>query len=122
LKKEASPDLDADELKKMKSKELQNARDRVGAKKQLIDITPREWEAIQAGAISKTMLNDILDNTDVDKIKALATPREKPAMSKADLARAELMLIGDKHTLAEVADQLGVSVSTLKSSLAEVKK
>jgi hypothetical protein len=122
LKKEANPDLDTAELKKLRSKELQDARRRVGAKKELVEIEPREWEAIQAGAVSKTMLNEILKNTDVEKIKELATPREKPTMSTTDINRAKSMLLGSggKHTLAEVANQLGVSVSTLKSALAGV--
>lgn len=119
LKKEANPEMDKAEEKKLRSKELQDARRRVGAKKELVDIEPREWEAIQAGAISKTMLNEILKNTNVDKIKELATPREKPSMSKTDLSRAKAMLVNDRYSLADVANQLGVSVSTLKSALAE---
>jgi len=119
LKKEATPDMDAAEMKKLRSKELQDARARVGAKKELVEITPREWEAIQSGALTKTMLGDILKNTDVEKVKQLASPREKPAMSTTDLNRAKTMLVGDKYTLAEVAGQLGVSVSTLKSALAD---
>lgn len=124
LKKDANPEMDAAEIKKLKSKELQDARDRVGAKKDLVKIEPQEWEAIQAGAVTKTMLNKILDNTDVEKIKELATPREKSAMSTTDVNRAMLMLLESpitglpKHTLAEVAGQLGVSVSTLKAAIA----
>lgn len=118
LKKEANPEMDAAEIKKTKSKELQDARLRVGAGKDLIDISPREWEAIQAGAISNSKLESILANTDVDKVKQLATPKDKPAMSTGDLSRAVSMLRNDKYTLAEVADQLGISVSTLKSGLA----
>jgi hypothetical protein len=118
LRKDVNPDMDAAEIKKLRSKELQDARVRVGAKKDLVKIEPREWEAIQAGAITKSKLNQILDNTDVEKVKALATPREKPTMSTTDLNRARLMLIDDKHTLAEVADQLGVSVDALRSALA----
>lgn len=118
LRQEANPEMDASEIKKLRAKELQDARDRVGAKKDLVVIEPREWEAIQAGAVTKTMLNRILDNTDVEKIKALATPREKPSMNTADLTRARLMLVGDKNTLAEVANALGVSLGTLKSALA----
>lgn len=118
LKKDANPEMDAAEIKKLRSKELQDARERVGARKDLVKIEPREWEAIQAGAVTKTKLNQILDNTDVEKIKALATPREKTAMSTTDLNRAKLMLVGDKHTLAEVADALGVSVDKLKGALA----
>uniref|UniRef100_A0AAU7GWX6 RNA-dependent RNA polymerase n=1 Tax=Streptomyces phage Scarif TaxID=3158858 RepID=A0AAU7GWX6_9CAUD len=112
-KKEANPDMDAAEAKKEKAKALQNARLRVGAKKDLVEITPREWEAIQAGAISNNKLEAILDNTDVDKIKELATPRDKPVMDAAMKARAVAMLRNDRYTLAEVADQLGVSTSAL---------
>lgn len=119
LKSQANPEMDAAEVKKLRSKELQDARRRVGAKKELVKIEPREWEAIQAGAISKTMLGGILKNTDVEKIKELASPREKLGMSTTDLNRAKTMLVGDKYTLAEVASQLGVSVSTLKTSLAD---
>lgn len=124
LRKDAQPDMDPAEMKKLRSKELQDARVRVGAKKDLVKIEPREWEAIQAGAITKSRLNQILDNTDVEKVKALATPREKSSMSTTDLDRAKLMLLESpstglpKHTLAEVADQLGVSVDTLRSALA----
>jgi biotin operon repressor len=117
LKKESNPDLDDADLKKLKAKAIKEARLRVGAEKQSIDITPKQWEAIQAGAISKTQLEHILDNTDVDKIKELATPRDKPVMSVADKNRALLLLRDDKYSLADVADQLGVSVSTLTAAM-----
>lgn len=118
LKRDANPDMDSAEIKKLKSKELQDARARVGAKKQLVEITPREWEAIQAGAISNTKLERILDNTDVEKIKELATPKEKTGMSAGDINRAMALLRNDRYSLAEVAEQLGISVSTLKAGLA----
>ena len=117
-KKEANPDLDPAEIKKLKSKSLQDARDRVGAGKKQIEITPRQWEAIQAGAISNSKLEQILDNADVDKVKELATPKDKPVMNAAMQARAARMLSSNKYTLAEVADHLGISVSTLKAGLA----
>lgn len=117
-KSEANPDMDAAEIKKLKAKTLQDARDRVGAGKKQIDITDRQWEAIQAGAISNSKLKDILDNADVDKVKELATPKDKPAMSKADVSRAMTMIASNNYTLAEVASHLGVSVSTLQSYLA----
>lgn len=124
LKKDANPEMDKAEIKKLRSKELQDARERVGARKDLVVIEPKEWEAIQAGAITKNKLKQILDNTDVEKIKKLATPREKKGMSTTDLNRARTMLLESpatglpKHTLGEVADALGVSVDTLKSALA----
>jgi len=112
-----NPNMDGNQIKKAKARALQNARARVGAGKELIDITPREWEAIQAGAISKTRLKQILENADVEKVKELAMPRERTVLTDAMKRRAEMML--KRHTLAEVADQLGVDVSTLRSSLAE---
>jgi hypothetical protein len=117
MKKEANPDMDEAELKKVRAKALKAARIRVGAKKTQIKITAKEWEAIQAGAISKTQLEKILDNTDIEKVKELATPKEKKGMSSADLSRAMSMLAGDKYSTADVARQLGVSVSTLNAAL-----
>jgi hypothetical protein len=116
-KLESHPEMEEAEQKKLKSKALAEARMRLQAGKDKITIEPREWEAIQAGAVSNNVLKQILDNTDVEKIKELATPREKPVMSAALKNRAMLLLRGDKYTLAEVADQLGVPVSTLKAGL-----
>lgn len=117
-KRDANPDLDKAELKKLKNKCIQDARTRVGADKKKIEITPRQWEAIQAGAISNSKLEQILDNTDLDKIKELATPKDKPTMSASDVSRAARMVASNKYTLEEVASHLGVSLSTLKANLA----
>lgn len=115
-KRNANPDLDPAEIKKIKSQALTEARVRTGAKKQRIEITDREWEAIQAGAISNNKLNQILNNADLDRVKQLATPKTQSLMTSAKLRRAEAMLKSG-YTQAEVADALGVSVSTLKKSL-----
>lgn len=115
-KKEANPNMDNATLKKIKGQALTEARTRVGAKKQTINITPSEWDAIQAGAISNSTLVKILNNTDLDRVKAYATPRNQPAMSAAKIARAKSML-GTGYTQAEVAAALGVSVSTMNSAL-----
>lgn len=117
-KLEANPDMDKAELKKLKSLAQQEARNRVGAHKTRIVVTPIEWNAIQAGAISNHKLEQLLDNMDDKDIKALATPREKPVMTPANLTRAKGMLSAD-HTRAEVADALGVSVTTLNNVLNE---
>jgi hypothetical protein len=116
-KKDANPDMDKEELKKLKGKELLNARNRIGAGKDLIKITPRQWEAIQAGAITKSKLEEILRNSDIERIKELATPRDKPKVTATQLNRALLMLRNDKYTIAEVADQLGISTSALKEAM-----
>lgn len=115
-KLQANPDMDEGDKKKVKSKAQEEARIRVGAKKSPIVISPREWEAIQAGAISPSKLKDILDNTDTDKLKELALPREAVIHDPAMRDRAVALLRGE-YTQAEVAEHLGISVSTLVSML-----
>jgi DNA-directed RNA polymerase specialized sigma24 family protein len=115
-KRAANPDMDAADLKKIRGQALTEARIRVGAKKELIDISPDEWDAIQAGAISHHKLSEILNNADLDKVKELATPRTQLLMTPTKKARAQAM-IANGYTQDEIASALGVSVSTLKSSL-----
>lgn len=115
-REESHPNLDADDVKKMKNMALAEARARTGAKKNLIPISEKEWEAIQAGAISPSKLTQILQNTDLDLIKQLATPRTTTLMSPAKTNRAKTLLNAG-YTQAEVAEALGVSVSTLSNSL-----
>lgn len=112
-KRAANPDMDAAELKKVKAQALTDARIRTGAKKQQIEITDRQWEAIQAGAVSNNKLQQILNNADLDRVKQLATPKNKPLMSTAKINRA-MALLNRGYSQAEVAAALGVSVSTLK--------
>lgn len=118
-KKEANPGMDKDDLKKVKTQALNEARARVGANKKdvMVEISSKEWEAIQAGAISKTVLSQILNNTDLDRVKELAMPKEKITMTPSRISRARAMLNAG-CTQAEVADMLGVSTSTLSKALA----
>jgi predicted transcriptional regulator len=115
-KRQANPNLDASDIKKLKSQELATARHRTGADKQDIQFTPSEWDAIQAGAISPSKLKDMLDNANLDNVKQLAMPRQQILMSPAANQRAITMLASG-YTQAEVAEALGVSVTTLKTSL-----
>jgi DNA-binding CsgD family transcriptional regulator len=115
-KKKANPNMEPSELKKIKYLALEEARARLQAKKNVIEITPREWEAIQAGAISHSKLKAILDNADMEKVKQLATPRTATVVSRNDAVRIRSMQAAG-HTLAEIAGALGVSVSTIQTSL-----
>ena len=85
-----------------------------GEKGASIKITDKEWNAIQAGAISSNMLKKILANTDEDTIKKLATPHESKKISDAKISRIKAM-IDRGFTLQDIADQVGVSVSTVSS-------
>jgi transposase len=115
-KRRANPEMDNAELKKIKAQALAEARTRTGAGKKRIDISDNEWNAIQAGAISNNKLDQILNNADLDKVKALATPKSRLLMTDSKKAAARAMLDAG-YTQAEVADHLGVSLTTLKTSL-----
>jgi hypothetical protein len=115
-KKDANPGMDDDTLRKIKSQALESARARTGAQRSRIQITQDEWDAIQAGAISDSKLSSILNNADMDVVRQLATPRTNLLMSPAMNQRAQSMAaLG--YTRAQIADQLGVSTSTLERSL-----
>jgi hypothetical protein len=116
LRRQANPNMDADEIKKIKTVALIEARARTGANKKKIEITDREWEAIQAGALSKNKLDEILRNTDLDHIKKLAMPKHISSLSSTELSRAKVML-SSGYTEQEVADHLGIGLTTLKLGL-----
>ena len=115
--KEGNYDFDSDQKKKLKTQAMAGARVIVGSGKVLVDVTPREWEAIQAGAISNNKLVQILQNTDMDKIKKYATPAPESKLTTAKTTRAKILL-SKGRTQAEVADAIGVSVNELRNALA----
>ena len=109
---------DKDHFKRLKSQALDGARHRVGANKKLanVDITPNEWRAIQAGAISPTQLKKILNNTNMDKIREYATPKVKYGLSTSKIALAKQM-DNNGYTNYEIANALGVSTTTVSKAL-----
>lgn len=115
-KLQADPSLNdkdnKDKLKKLRSKEMDNARALVGAQRYPIDITEKEWEAIESGAISDTRLEQILRYADIDKVRALATPRQDKGLPPNVRARAR-MLLSQGIAPSVVAEELGTSVATL---------
>lgn len=116
-KRNSNPQMDPAEIKKVKGQALARARAVTGAKKQAVEINWDEWNAIQAGAVSNSKLNKILDNSDIDSVKKLATPRKATVMSDTKIRRAQAML-ANGYTQAEIASQLGVPPSTLSDALA----
>ena len=117
-KVQANPDLTKKEKKKIGAQALTKARNQVGAKKQNIKISDREWEAIQAGAISPSKLRQIINNADMDSLKKLAMPKETNTLSTAKINHiATLRRSG--YTSAEIAEKLGVSVSTINNYVKE---
>ena len=115
-KRQANPHMDEDDERKVKYQALTTARARTGSDKHKIQPTQSEWDAIQAGAISNHKLTDILKNSDIEHIKKLATPKTQLLMTSTKKLRAQAMMKSG-YTQAEIASQLGVSLSTLKASI-----
>jgi hypothetical protein len=116
MKKDADPNMDDDTAKKLKYQALVEARVRTGADKQRIKVTAEEWDAIQAGAISHSKLNQILKDADMATIRAHATPPTPVLMTSIKTIRARQM-IEDGYSLEDVADHLGVSLTTLNVAI-----
>ena len=105
--------------KKLNQQALTKYRQEVGGvsrRERNIDITDKEWEAIQAGAISENKLKKILDNTDIDKLRERATPKTTVNLSSAKINQIKFMS-NSNYTTKEIADKLGVSPSTVTKYL-----
>lgn len=113
---ESHPEYDDDQQTKCRSRALEYARAVTGAKKIPIDITDREWEAIQAGAISDSRLSEMLKDTNIDELRQRALPKNQKLMSDSRISRAETML-AQGFTWNDVAKALGVSESTVRRAL-----
>ena len=107
-----NPNLTAGEKKKIGQQALSQSRIRVGAKRYPIDISDREWEAIQAGAISDTKLEKILKYTDTDAIRKRATPRTQRGLTLSQQSRIKAMA-NYGYTIDEIAKQMDISTSTV---------
>ena len=113
-----NPNMDDDQLDRVRRQALHGARLKVGADKKsvTIHITDGEWNAIQNRAISSSKLEEILRFAPDDEVKQLATPRHKQTVAPYILSKAKTLL-NKGYTFAEVADAVGISVSTLEKSL-----
>lgn len=111
-KKQANPDMTKAEVKKAGQQALVKARTEVGAKRETIKITDREWEAIQAGAISNNKLQQIVAHTDTDELRQRATPRASTTLSQAKISKIQNMRASG-YTNAEIAKAVGVSAATV---------
>lgn len=107
------------EVKKISQQALSKYRSNVGSvsrKDRSIKITDKEWEAIQAGAISKSQLRKILNNTDADSLRERAMPRTSTTMSPAKISKIKSMSASN-YTLQQIADACNCSTSTVAKYL-----
>ena len=118
-KKQADPTMKPGDIKKASQQALTKYRNEVGSisrKDRSIKISDREWEAIQAGAISEHKLKQILDNTDVDNLRQRATPRSTNTLSTAKINRIKAMN-NSNYSLSEIAKALNLPTSTVSTYL-----
>lgn len=110
--------LDKKELRKVQQIAITEARASVGAsgKESKITITDREWEAIQAGAVSDSRLTQILRYSDMDLIRQRATPKQTSVVTPAKANKIKAMR-SSGYTNAEIAEATGLSSSTIANYL-----
>lgn len=117
---EAGNEMSGKDIRKANQQALTKYRQEVGSvsrRERNIKISDREWEAIQAGAITENKLKRILANADMDELRQRATPRDSKAVSTAKINRIISMNATGNYTIAEIADQLGLSPTTVKKYL-----
>lgn len=114
----ANPQWSYEQKGRCRDREMQIARDELGAHKTRIPITDREWEAIQSNALSFTTVKKILDNTNADEFKKRATPKD----SKINLTDSKINLIkmlyeSGQYTQKDIAEKYGISASTVSKAV-----
>ena len=110
--------LKKDEISRIKQQALNKARSMVGAERTPVTITDDEWDAVQSNAVSGTLLKELVSFMDDSQLKSLATPRANKQMTEARKSKAKALL-ANGYTIAQVAEALGVSSSTIGKIKAE---
>lgn len=111
-------EISGKDIKKAGQVALTKYREELGSvsrKDRNIVLTDREWEAIQAGAVSENTLNRILRNSDADSLRQRAMPKETKELNQAKQNRIKAM--SASYTIAQIAEKLGVSTSTVTKYL-----
>ena len=112
-----NPGMDYEHKQRARGIAITKARSIVGAKKDPVDITDREWEAIQNHAVSNNLLEKILDNANPDKVKQRATPKSTNSLKLYEIQMAKSMYATGMYTLSDIAERFGVSPSTISKAI-----
>ena len=107
-----NPNMTAEEKKRLRGQKLTESRQRTGANKQRVVFTEKEWEAINAGAISESKLQKLLDNADTDSYRTMALP--KSSRVSASTANRVQSLLAAGWTRNQIVDAGYASMETVK--------
>ena len=112
--------LDKSERKKQTGKirqqSLNAARRKYGAGRENIEFTPKEWDAIMAGALRPSTVTQILKNTKSETIKSMAMPHEARQIT-GSMRSVITSMNNAGYTMADIAARVGVSTSAVNSIL-----
>ena len=100
------------EKKKIAQSSIENWRAAYGAHREQINITDREWEAIQSGAVNKTTFERILKYADQDQLRQRATPKQTVEATTAQQNKIKAMAASG-YTNAQISAAVGLSLTTV---------
>ncbi len=117
-KTNTNPDMKPKDIKKANQQALTKYRNEVGSvlrRDRNIIITDREWEAIQAGAVSENVLKKILDNSDTNSLRERAMPKQSKTLNQAKISKIKAM--SASYTIQQIAEAMNLSPSTVSKYL-----
>lgn len=114
----SNPDMSYKDRAKVTAMALKTARQRLGYDRNATRIrpTPLQYRAIQEGAVSQSMLDQILESADLDHLKSLAMPKQTQPLTRRQANRISIYR-KNGSTVAEIADALGISPARVREYL-----
>lgn len=114
----SNPDMSYKDRAKVTAMALKTARQRLGYDRNATRIrpTPLQYRAIQEGAVSQSMIDQILESADLDHLKSLAMPKQTQPLTRRQANRISIYR-KNGSTVAEIADALGISPSRVREYL-----
>ena len=114
----SNPDMSYKDRAKVTAMALKTARQRLGYDRNATRIrpTPLQYRAIQEGAVSQSMIDQILESADLDHLKALAMPKQTHPLTRRQANRISIYR-KNGSTVAEIADALGISPARVREYL-----
>lgn len=114
----SNPDMSYKDRAKVTAMALKTARQRLGYDRNATRIrpTPLQYRAIQEGAVSQSMIDQILESADLDHLKSLAMPKQAQPLTRRQANRISIYK-KNGSTVAEIADALGISPARVREYL-----